>query len=122
MILCLNRWSVDGKLNLAGRTKQQLSFLLPEQAEKHPRDDLGKPDMLSSAWLHKHSARLLTIHYVEYECQHRATGGGIWDMDGVFPNMQLQRVFIQHGLVLQQILHGDDTTWNKCRSAVMISR
>lgn len=121
IILCLNRWSVDGKLNLAGRTKQQLSFLLPKKGKKHSRDDLGKPDILSSAWLHKHSARLLTIHYVEYECQHRAAGGGIWDMYGVFPDVQLQRVLIQHGLVLQQIFQGDDTTWNQNRSVVVNS-
>lgn len=50
----------------------------------------------------------LTIHYVEYECQHGAAGGGIWDMHGVFPDVQSQRVLIQHRLVLQQIIQGDD--------------
>lgn len=71
------------------------------------RDDLGKPDILSHAWSPPH----LTIHYVEYECQHRAAGGGIWDMHGVFPDVQPQRVLIQHRLVLQQIIQGDDAAW-----------
>lgn len=100
---------------MASRTDSQLCFLLPKQAEKHSRDDLGKPDILYFAWLHKHLARLLTIHYVEYECQHRATGGGVWDMHGVFPNVQAQRVLIQHRLVLQQIVQGDNATWNEHR-------
>lgn len=107
---------VDGELNLASRTESQLCFLLPKRAEKYSRDDLGKPDTFSSAWLHMHLARLLTIHYVEYECQHRATGGGVWDIHGVFPKVQLQRVLIQHRLVLQQIIQGDNAAWNQHRS------
>lgn len=114
--LGLSRWGVDDELNLASRTEQKLAFLLPKQAEKHSRDNLGKPDMLSPAWLHKHLAGLLTIHYVEYECQHRATGGGVWDMHGVFPYVQPERILIQHRLILQQIIQGDNPTWNEHRS------
>lgn len=99
-------------IKLAGRNEQQLCFRCLKQSETRFRDDLGKPDILSSAWLHRLLAGLLTIHYVEYECQHRATGGGVWDIHGVVPNVQLQGVFIQHRLVLQQIIQGDNTTWS----------
>lgn len=66
-----------------------------------------------SAWLHRHLAGPLTIHYVEYESQHRAAGGGVWDVHGVFPDVQPERVLIQHRLVLQQIIQGDDATCNE---------
>lgn len=57
----------------------------------------------------------LTVHYVEYERQHGAAGGGVWDVHGVLPDVQPQRVLIQHRLVLQQIVQGDDATLNEDR-------
>lgn len=90
---------VSGELNLAGRTETQFWFVRPKQAENIPgttRGNLTSFFCLAAQEL----GRLLTIHYVENERQHRPTGGGVWDMHGVFPDVKPQRVFIQHRLVL----------------------
>lgn len=50
----------------------------------------------------------LTVHYVEYERQHGAAGGGVRDVHGVLANVQLQRVLVQQRLVPAQVLQGDD--------------
>ncbi len=110
----LNRWGSDGELNLATALSHSSVFCFQIRRRTF-RDDPQKPDILSSAWLHKHLAHALTVHYVEYERQHRAAGGGVWDVHGVFPNVEPQRALVQHRLVLQQIIQSDDATWNQHR-------
>ncbi len=94
----LNRWGSDGELNLATALSHSSVFCFQIRRRTF-RDDLQKPDILSSAWLHKHLAHALTVHYVEYERQHRAAGGGVWDVHGVFPDVEPQRALVQHRLV-----------------------
>lgn len=55
----------------------------------------------------------LTIHNIENQGQNRAAGGGICDVHGVFTDVQAQRVLVEDRPVLQQILQGDDPTWNQ---------
>lgn len=55
---------------------------------------------------HQPPATLLTVYYVEDESQHRAAGGGVGDVHGVLPHVQLGGVLIQHGPVVQQVLQG----------------
>lgn len=56
---------------------------------------------------------VLTIQYVEYECHHWTTGGGVGDVHGELSNFGLERLLVQLRLILPQILQCDNTTLKK---------